>query len=405
MSVVLNKILTLILLFIVSNLLWRIFAQLHSFDFPQNRLPKTNANSRIPLLDHYHGDLRKTEKSCYGNKRKMMFTKNLKVAGSTISSILIQIATHYHKHEIVAANNLEQFLKENKTKHGYLVTHQYLKSLTLYKTIFPKKDFLWISTTRNVADQVISHIKFARSEEFYSPNKFDETLRQFVSNGKHDLNSIKTRPFWNGGTRQILFQCRKERDFKKFKQCAQEIFKEFDLIIPVDRLNEGLIMLQKMTCLPLSDFAYTKKKLSSGNFSMTPENMSALLAYHGQSIWFYNYASAEFNKKFSQFQSKFCKSFNCQNEVAELNLENKKLEESCGLHRVNGEKFYNIDYDWENLKKNDSLAVRCMSFALNGNSFNEFRVYNKHLQNNEDGTAIKKIASDWTRLLRHKHFF
>ena len=334
-----------------------------------------------------------------------MFTKKLKVAGSTISSILIQIASHYHKYEILAANNLEQYLKENKTKHGYLVTHHYLKSLPLYKTIFPKKDFLWISTTRKVADQVISHIKFARLEEFYKPNKFDKTLRQFVNNGKHDLSLNITRPFWNGGTRQILFQCHEEKDFERYKQCAQDIFKEFDLIIPVDRLNEGLIMLQKMTCLPLSDFAYTKKKLSSENFSMTPENMSALLAFQEKSIWFYDYASAEFAKKWSQFQSKNCKSFNCQNEVAELKLENKKLEDSCGLHRMNGQKFHNIDYDWEKLKKNDSLAVRCLSFALNGNSFNEFRVYNKDLQNNEDGTAIKKIASDWTRLLRHKYFF
>ena len=406
MSIIVKKISTAALFCIILILMWHIFAHFHSQDFRAIQLPRIQPNgSFMKSSDNSHSIYpEKSESSFCQNKTRIMFTKNVKVAGSTISSILIQIATHYHKYEILVAKNLESYLKDSKGKHGYLVTHKFLKSLTIHEKLFPKKDFLWISTTRKVADQVISQIKFAHLQNFYTPKKFDETLKQFKKNGRYNFVSDRTRPFWNGGSNQILYQCRPERNFEKFKLCAVEVFKEFDLIIPVDRLDEGLIMLHKMTCLPLSDFAYTKKKLSSEKFSMSPENMSALLAYHEQSIWFYNYASTEFAKQFHKFQDQFCDSFNCQKEVEQLKMENKKLEESCGLDRVQSKKFFNLNYDWDKLKQNYSLALRCLSFALNGSSHNEFRLYNEHLRNNDD-RMVERIARDWINVLINKTFF
>ena len=192
------------------------------------------------------------QKNC-SNKTKIMFSKNVKVAGSTISAILLQIATHYHKYEIMTKKNVHSYLKRNGGKPGYSLTHFKLK-ISQLKHIFPKRDCWWISTTRNVYDQVNSMIKFYKLQNHYNPSNFHKTLKLFQ---KRTKSKILT-PFTNGGTPIILLECRKFSDDFIFKSCAEKIANEFDLIIPTDRIDEGLIMLHKFTCLPLSDFAYTK---------------------------------------------------------------------------------------------------------------------------------------------------
>ena len=160
-------------------------------------------------------------------------------------------------------------------------------------------------------------------------------------------------------------------------------------------------MLHKMTCLPLSDFAFTKKKLSAEKFEMSEQNISALMSFHEQSIWFYNYNSEVFDRKFGQFQREFCDSVNCEDEIKDLKEENKKLEESCGLYRLPNKRLSDFKMDMERLKNNSTLALRCLSFALSGNSFKEIDVYNGHIENNSKDIE-RKIVRDWMAMLQNK---
>ena len=273
-----KKTATIIFFFVTLMLLWLIFNFLHAYGpskfqlltFPQPHFPaKLGKSSRADLNINYSGHQSTSTGTYCQNKTKIMFTKNAKVAGTTISSILIQIASHYHKYEILKPSNLNSLLNQKNPKYGYLVSHMPLQSIPKFEKVFPKEEFLWISTTRNVADQIISFIKFLNLQNFYTPSSFDKTLNIMKKQGKHGR---LLQPFWSGGTGHILHSCRGQKDFEIFKSCAKNVFKKFDLIIPVDRMNEGLVMLHKMTCLPLSDFAYTNKKISSKHFSMDPKN-------------------------------------------------------------------------------------------------------------------------------------
>ena len=410
MSNSLKKLASVLLFFLTSLLLWLFFNYIHAYGGYHHQLIAFPISKHTQTLnDGFETDSNReylsyqsesTSNYCQ-NKTKIMFSKNLKVAGTTISSILLQIASHYHKYEILSPKDFESVLQKKKANYGYLLSHKGLSSLEDFKKIFPKEEFLWISTTRKVADQVNSHIKFRQLEKFYKPSKFHKILKKVKSGKKAEGSS----PFHNGGTSFILNECRhKEKEFEKFKSCALKVFKEFDLIIPVDRLNEGLIMLHKMTCLPLSDFAYTNKKISSSHFKVSAQNMSEILKFHERSIWFYNHSSIEFEKRFQKFQSEYCETINCRTEIEELKRENEKLEESCGLNRKEEGKFINFDYKWKKLKKNDTLALRCLSFALSGNSYSAFRLYNEDIKKNDD-TTVGRIARDWLKYVKNEDMY
>ena len=253
--------------------------------------------------------------------------------------------------------NFGFYVKGDHSNIGYDLTHFRL-NVSKFKKLFPKRESLWLSSVRNVHDQVNSLIRFLKLQNYYQPANFKETLQLFKM-GKREK---KIWPFTNGGISWILYECVDIKDFENFKLCANNISSEFDIVIPTNRIDEGLIMLHKLSCLPLVDFAYTKKKVSSGDFTMSEQNMSIMLTYHEKAIWFYNYSSAIFEQKFNKFQEQHCNSYNCRNEIEELKKENRKLEEACEIHRSDFDQFAGIQMNWDKLRQNATLALRCLSF-------------------------------------------
>ena len=192
------------------------------------------------------------------NKTKFMFSKNSKTGGTTVSSIIAQIAIHYHKYEILECDEISHYLPHEQPNIGYHFTYWGLE-VPKFKKRFPKRETLWISTVRNVPDQVNSLIRFFKLEDHYYPANFSKTLEKFK---QEDGSGGIVSPFVNGGISILLDQCVRHHNLETFKVCAENVSREFDLIIPIKKLNEGLIMLHKYSCLPLSDFPYmTKKKL------------------------------------------------------------------------------------------------------------------------------------------------
>ena len=339
------------------------------------------------------------ENSSCSNKTKFMFSKNSKTGGTTVASIILQIATHYRKYEVLEYDQISYYLENGHPNIGYHFTHWGL-NVPKFKKLFPKQETLWISTVRNVPEQINSLIRFFNLQHHYSPGNFDKTLMRFKKGGSSEV----TEPFRNGGISFILSECLKLNNFQEFKKCAQDTSSEFDLIIPIHRLNEGLIMLHKITCYPLSDFAYMKKKVSSGDFKLSQQNMSTLLSYHEKSIWFYNRSVDEFNHKFNEFQSQFCVSHNCRNEIDELKEENRKLESACGVSRSNVGRFSGINLNWDKLKRNESLALRCMSLAVDDSSQAHFKVYNKYIREN-DNDILKKTSQKWIEMTINRSLY
>ena len=342
----------------------------------------------------------RTKMLSFHNKTKFMFTKNEKVASSTMTAILLQIATHYHKYEIFMEDKLKNYFTQNQTNLGYSIFHYNLNSLQTFHKLFPKREFIWISTTRKVEDQINSIIKFHEVQKLYKPKKFGKMVKRFEKKGKYSSDG-DIAPFHNGGTSFILYSCKRIEDFDLFKLCAEKIFSEFDLIIPVDRLNEGLVMIHKLTGLPLSDFAYINKYVSSDNFTLSPQNMSTILKYHEQSIWFYNHSSKIFDKIFREFQLIYCQSKNCRDEILDLKRENKKLEISCGIKRFTDFKFSSFSFDWNKLRANSSLALRCLSFGISGGDFGKYsQIYNRVIKRHPSDGTVDRIAKQWTRLTK-----
>ena len=130
---------------------------------------------------------------------------------------------------------------------------------------------------------------------------------------------------------------------------------------------------------------------------MSQSNMTTLLSYHNRSMWFYKRSSAIFEQKFHEFQSKFCSSLNCTDEIEELREENRKLEESCGVQRLPVKRFANIYFDWEKMNKNESLALRCLSYGIRDGFTKQFDIYNKHIrEKNKD--IVGRILKDWIKV-------
>ena len=365
-------IITLVLVQLAGNYQEDLFSQ-------QKNFSAINSFSNKDLI----GFNNQFEDSSCSNKTKIMFSKNSKTGGTTVASIILQIATHYRKYEILEYDQIRHYLENGHPNIGYHFTHWGL-NVPKFKKLFPKQITLWISTVRNIPDQINSLIRFFDLQNHYNPGNFDKTL---LRSKKRDRSEV-TEPFRNGDISFILSECLKFNNFQAFKKCAQDTSSEFDLIIPINRLNEGLIMLHKITCLPLSDFAYMKKKVSASDFKLSQQNMSTLLSYHEKSIWFYNRSVDKFNHNFKEFQSRYCDSHNCRNEIDELKEENRKLESACGVSRSNLGRFSGINLNWEKLKRNESLALRCLSLAVDDSSQAHFKVYNKYIRENDTQVEV-----------------
>ena len=397
--------------FLLPIVLWQIVNLFHSYKFRfsshyQSILPQPSYFNAVQKIQSFDSNLQ--HKLCGQGRTKIMFAKNYKVASTTLSSIVTQIATHYHKYEILYTGTLEAFLNRNHKNLGYSVSHVKIESVRDFQTLFPNKHFFWVSTTRNVADQVNSLINYRNVKNEFQPSNFYKVLDHFKKRMKNNEKShfhmpTEVLPLWEGGTSIILNRCRAIKIFEEFRSCAVDVFNHFDLIIPVNRMNKGIIMLHKLTCLPLSDFASLRKKVSSSHFKVSDQNMSEILKFHEQSIWFFNYTLVAFDKKFEQFQAQHCASRNCKNEILQLEEENAKLEQSCGVNRSNfnpERDVYRFQMDWKKLAGNSSLALRCISFAIDERYEKFFIQYNKIVssssQEKEDVAA--KIAAKWLKI-------
>ena len=194
-----------------------------------------------------------------------------------------------------------------------------------------------------------------------------------------------------------------------FKACAKPVADFFDLIIPVERFDQGIIVLHKMTCLPLSDFAYLKMKDTSSNLQMSPQNMSVLLSYHKDKIWFFDYAAKKFEKTFDHIQREMCSKHNCEQELEELAKENQKLANDCGIQSSQSSDPVSrtlFTFDFEKMRKDDDLALKCLPFALDGVTMKLHSSYNDVLRKNNSETFKKELASIWLKeMSKYKQFF
>ena len=97
-------------------------------------------------------------------KTKIMFSKNSKTGGTTLGAIILQIATHYHKYEILTPMNFGFYVKGDHSNIGYDLTHFRL-NVSKFKKLFPKRESLWLSSVRNVHDQVNSSIRYLKLQK------------------------------------------------------------------------------------------------------------------------------------------------------------------------------------------------------------------------------------------------
>ena len=332
---------------------------------------------------------------CKNKKDKIMFLKNLKVAGTTLFGVLLQIAVHYHKYEVPL--NLQSIKENNFTNYGFLLNHTGLDFLEDFRKLFPKREYLWLSSVRNPENQIVSWIQYTKRMNLYSQKNFEKTLET--------TKSRSLEGFTHGDGHMsyfILRSCAKfGRAGYKFEKCAREVIEEFDLIIPVERFNEGLVALHKMTCLPLSDFAYVKRLHHSEKFQLSTENISAILKFHEDDIFYHEYASKKFDAFFEEFQKKYCHSVNCSQEVELLLIENKKLEHDCGFrvsNFVGKRQTYTLDFG--KMKHDFNLALKCLPFAIERKNLHLINRYNEIIRQNGSSDFAKTFVPLWLETIK-----
>ena len=337
-------------------------------------------------------------------KQKVMFSKNYKAASTSIASIILQIATHYHQFEIVQPEEIKNSPPKSKN-HGYLLQHAKLSNLTNFLTFFPKSEFLWVSSFRNPRDSAISWIQYHGWAKNYT-TIFKQTLEKFE---RGDFKGYHNHAFLNSMS-EIIFDSCKKLSGTEFERCANEVLEKFDLLIPVENFDQGLIMMQKQTCLPISDFAYLKLKYHAEKLRIKEEHMQEILKYREQDIWFYEKAKSKFDREFYRFHEEFCTSFNCEAEIAELHEENKKLERKCGLQYENEEAAAKkFSFDFSKIETDYKLALRCLSFAVQSRDKKLIRQYNEVLtetkSTNKGRKFYKKLGQLWLQTLQEKENF
>ena len=335
---------------------------------------------------------------CINNKDKVMFLKNMKVASTTLDSILLRIAFHYHKYEVPRnLQTIKEDVKKSFTNYGFLLDHTPLDNLEDFRKLFPKSEFVWLSSVRSPESQIISWIQYSNRMNMYSQKQIDKTL-QTTKN-----RSLQGLTYGDGHMSYfILSSCHKFGTFGyKFEKCAREVVDEFDLIIPVERFNEGLVALHKMTCLPLSDFAYVKRLHHSEKFQLSTENISAILKFHEDDIFYHEYASKKFDAFFEEFQKNYCHSVNCSQEVELLLIENKKLEHDCGFrvsNFVGKRQTYTLDF--EKMQHDFYLALKCLPFAIERKNLHLINRYNEIIRQNGSSDFAKTFVPLWLETIK-----
>ncbi|XP_075244961.1 uncharacterized protein LOC142339111 isoform X2 [Convolutriloba macropyga] len=346
-----------------------------------------------------------TDNRCNRAKQKFMFVKNGKTGSSTIESIILQIATHHHKHEIVHTRGSYKSLKNEREEIGYFipVEHQMLKPLNHFQKLFPKSKYLWIASSRKVEDQINSAVRWRNYERKFKGKRFNKTL---VKAFKNESSSELEQAFFSDAMSYYLLGSCHHYSFPEFEICASEIMENMDLVIPREKFDESMVILHKITCLPLSDFAYIQMKRTTSDFKLSEENMKTILNYHKKDLWFEQKANEKFDQFFSTFQAEYCFSQNCSREVAQLREENEKLKIACKVieRRTRKRKhLVEFSFDTEMLKKDSKLGLRCLSFSLSVHSDFLLDLYNEVLrETGHDGNLFAdELAGKWIRKLNN----
>jgi len=350
-------------------------------------------------------DVRKINQ-CHGKATKFFFSKNSKVAGTTVSTILIQIASHYRNQQI---HNFKS--EKPQLNVGYMLSHYLLNNLTYAKKLFPKSKSIWFSTSRSPEQQFQSSMKYFQTQNYFSANNFDKTYKIYIESAiekKYDP-PVYLRPILNTGSKFTLSSCAYTITFNEFTECAEKVISNFDFIVPVEYIERGLIILHKLTCLPLSDFAFIRKKTSQGFLNLSQENKTTILKELKRDDWFYNYTKKKFENFFSIFQRQFCVSANCSVEVETLKQESAKLWKTCNFTwktRSSGSKKL-FSANWKFLLNDVAILLRCISFSIQDDSTEFFQILNNLvLQHNiTDNLRQSLLAERWSKLIQKKGNF
>ena len=182
----------------------------------------------------------------------------------------------------------------------------------------------------------------------------------------------------------------------------QMVLNKYKLVIPIDRFDEAMVVLHKLTCLPLSDFAYIKNKVNEHPFEMAPEDLNRLLQRQDCNKWLYETASQTFDKQFREIGQKYCTTENCTDEIAQLREENKKLAQNCGVIDVKTSgKMNTFLFDATKLRQDYNLALRCISFSFGvpGSVFDEYNRILRSAQNLNfsKNYVARSLAESWMK--------
>ena len=193
-------------------------------------------------------------------------------------------------------------------------------------------------------------------------------------------------------------------NFTHFQTCATKIMDNIDLVIPREKFDESMIMLHKMSCLPLSNFAYIEKVHTKSNFRLSDQNMKKVLEYHKRDIWFSEKAREKFEKLFRKFQAEHCSSENCSAEVEQLREENRKLKIGCGYETKTYDKLHLTEFsvNWTKLLNDSDLALRCLSFSLTNDRTVMVKMYNEMLKTVNKTQLAHRLSTKLIDTMKNK---
>ena len=354
---------------------------------------------------------------------KILFFKNHKAASSTLAAILVQIATHYHNYEITYPAVLPFLQKQlstqtHKVRHenpaipksleysgnmnglqnstyGYIIEHVRMNFKMMEKR-FPRGQYCWVTTVREPLSQTYSRIKFSKLQNMYKGPGFDKIYAE--QNANKFTKPSHMNIFKNEQSFFLFKDCsRSNNNFDL--ECTKKIYDNFDLVIPVDRFEEGILLLQKMLCFPTEDFAFIKNNVVSGTapFKLSKNQEDFLMGNFKQTdSWFYNLSSEHFATKFNSMQKTYCISNNCETEIQQLREENRKLENLCGVKRIKEENRFT--FDLQKLKDKPALILRCFSFVILPDHKKLLPHFNDLVKNSSkfsDSEIVQKLADRW----------
>ena len=228
-------------------------------------------------------------------------------------------------------------------------------------------------------------------------NRFNQSYVRALNN---QSTSIEKMTFSDSMSFWLLGSCFKF-NFTQFQSCATEIMNNMDLIIPQENFDESMIILHKLSCLPLSDFAYIEMKQTKMNFTLSDANLRKVLEFRQRDTWFERKARKKFETFFQTFQAEHCTSPNCSVEVDELRDESIKLKKACGIvHQLRG-RLLQFSFDREKLQ-DPKLALRCLSFSLSNSNLILIDQYNDMLRHTLDNENFAdRLSTRWMESLKN----